>query len=98
MKIITGILKNKKIFFKKNKFIRPITSYNKKRIFNKICFFKNNNMLDLFSGSGNIGFEFLSNKYKVIFIDNYQISINYIKYNLNLFKIKKNFFFIRKSM
>ncbi|XBT18614.1 MAG: RsmD family RNA methyltransferase [Candidatus Shikimatogenerans sp. Tcar] len=93
MKILSGYLKNKNIFFKKNKFIRPITSYNKKRIINKLKILKNNNILDLFSGSGNISFEFLSNNCKVIAIDKYQISINLIKYNIKLLNIKKNFIY-----
>ncbi|XBT18577.1 MAG: RsmD family RNA methyltransferase [Candidatus Shikimatogenerans sp. Tder] len=93
MKIISGYLKNKNIFFKKNKFIRPITSYNKKRIINKLKILKNNIILDLFSGSGNISFEFFSNYCKVIAIDNYKISIDLIKYNIKLLKIKKNFIY-----
>ncbi|WXB47339.1 MAG: RsmD family RNA methyltransferase [Candidatus Shikimatogenerans sp. Tmey] len=93
MKILSGFLKNKNIYFKKNKFIRPITSYNKKRIINKLEILKNSNMLDLFSGSGNIAFEFLSNNCKVIAIDKYKISINLIKYNIKLLKIKKNFIY-----
>ncbi|XBT18292.1 MAG: RsmD family RNA methyltransferase [Candidatus Shikimatogenerans sp. Tduv] len=90
MKILSGKFKNKNIYFKKNKFIRPVTSYNKKRIFNKLKIYKNSEILDLFCGSGNISFEFISNDCKVLAIDNYKEAINIIKYNIKKLKINNN--------
>ena len=62
MRIISGILKGKKILLPKDKLTRPLRDLVKESIFNvlkhsnKILFsMENSNILDLFSGSGSFG-------------------------------------------
>ncbi|XBT18816.1 MAG: RsmD family RNA methyltransferase [Candidatus Shikimatogenerans sp. AspAUS03] len=96
MKILSGYLKNKLIYFKSNKYIRPITSLLKKKIFNKLYLNKNFLILDLFSGSGSISFEFLSNYCKVISIDKSYYSIYFIKKNIKKMNLnKKHIYYYR---
>ncbi|XCC45249.1 MAG: RsmD family RNA methyltransferase [Candidatus Shikimatogenerans sp. Ttur] len=90
MKILSGIFKKKKIFFKKNKFIRPITNIIKKKIFNKLIIKKKFLVLDLFSGSGSISYEFLSNYCKVFSVDIFHQSIYFLKKNKKKFNIFNN--------
>ena len=61
MRIISGTHKGKKILINENLPIRPTTDRAKEGIFNIIdnrYYFNDKNVLDLFSGSGNISFEF----------------------------------------
>ena len=61
MRIISGSHKGKKIFIKENLPVRPTTDRAKEGIFNIIenrYYFSDKNVLDLFSGTGNISFEF----------------------------------------
>lgn len=63
MRIISGVHKGKKIQAPKNLPIRPTTDRAKESLFNILenrYIFKNKKILDLFSGSGNISFEFSS--------------------------------------
>ena len=63
MRIISGVHKGKKIQAPKNLPIRPTTDRAKESLFNILenkYIFENKKILDLFSGSGNISFEFSS--------------------------------------
>ena len=63
MRIISGVHKGKKIQAPKNLPIRPTTDRAKESLFNILenkYVFENKKILDLFSGSGNISFEFSS--------------------------------------
>ena len=62
MRIISGIYKNRRIHFNHLN-IRPTTDRAKESLFNileNMCDLKNLEVLDLFSGSGNITYEFCS--------------------------------------
>ena len=61
MRIISGSHKGKRIFINENLSVRPTTDRAKEGIFNIIdnrYYFNEKNVLDLFSGTGNISFEF----------------------------------------
>ena len=82
MRIIAGLYKNRRIDFK-NLNIRPTTNFAKESLFNIL----NNNynleettVLDLFAGSGNISFEFISRGCEtVVAVDNNIKCISFIK-------------------
>ena len=74
MNIISGSLKGRRIIYDKKLNVRPTTSKSKEGVFNTL-----NNLydwskirvLDLFSGSGNISYEFASRGVnKIYFVDN----------------------------
>ena len=80
MRIISGDFKGKKIFIPLDKKTRPIRDLVKESIFNLIahsskfkCSIEKSNVLDLFSGSGNISYEFASRGVKEI----YSVDINF---------------------
>ena len=81
MRIISGVHKGKKIQAPKNLPIRPTTDRAKESIFNILenkYIFENKKILDLFSGSGNISFEFSSRaNVEITAVDN---NINCIKF------------------
>ena len=91
MRIISGSHKGRKINPPNNLDVRPTTDKAKEAIFNIInnkYFFTQKSMLDLFSGTGNIGFEFASRgAEKVITIDNNGKCIDFIKTTANKFKL-----------
>lgn len=63
MRIITGKLKGRRFNIPKGLDVRPTTDRTKESIFNKILAYKyieNSVILDLFGGSGNLGFEAIS--------------------------------------
>lgn len=63
MRIITGKLKGRRINIPKGQEVRPTTDRTKESIFNKIEVYKyieGSTVLDLFGGSGNLGFEAIS--------------------------------------
>ena len=91
MRIISGTHKGRKIIPPNNLPVRPTTDKAKEGLFNIISnryYFANKNMLDLFSGTGSIAFEFISRGGKeAIAIDNNSLCIEFIKNtatNLNL--------------
>ena len=89
MKIISGQYKGRKIFSSKDYSIRPTTNRIKEHIFNTLQeFCVNKNVLDLFSGSGNLGFEALSRgANKVLFIEKSTKSIDIIRKNIENLEI-----------
>ena len=63
MRIIAGIYKGKNIIAPKNLPVRPTTDFAKESLFNILINridFSNINFLELFAGTGNIGYEFAS--------------------------------------
>lgn len=83
MRIISGRYKSKRITAPKNLPVRPTTDMAKEGIFNVInndYYFENMVVLDLFSGTGNISYEFASRGVKsVTSIDNNYNCIRFIK-------------------
>ena len=90
MKIISGHLKNKKLILPTDKSTRPLKSLVRESIFNiiehsKIFNFKikDSNVLDLFSGIGSFGLEFVSRgANRVIFCENYRPTVKILKKNI----------------
>lgn len=90
MRIISGTLKARNIFFIKNTNISPTTDYIRENIFNTIPFYieHNNNFLDLYSGSGSISYEAASRGFKhIISVDSSQIANHIITNNIAIFKL-----------
>ncbi len=83
MRIISGIHKGRKLIAPKNLPVRPTTDRAKEALFNILenrYYFENKNVLDLFAGTGNIGYEFASRGCKdIIAIDKNKSCINYIQ-------------------
>ena len=98
MRIISGNLKGKKIFFPSDKTTRPLRDLVKESIFNLIehsnkinIQIKNSNVLDLFAGSGAFGLECISRGSKnVIFIEIYLEALKTLKTNIDNLNVKKN--------
>ena len=90
MRIISGLLKGKKILVPKDNKTRPLKDLTKESIFNIIehsnkfkIDLNNSNILDLFSGVGSFGIECLSRGVKkVIFVENYSGVLPILKKNL----------------
>lgn len=81
MRIIGGNLKSRKAFKNKNFNARPTTDFAKEGIFNILnnyFFFDKIRVLDLFSGTGSISFEFASRSCKQIEL----VEIDYKNYRL----------------
>lgn len=83
MRIISGIYKGKRITAPKNLPVRPTTDFAKEALFNMITNeydIKTISVLDLFSGTGNIAFEFASRGAKdICCIDENYHCVNFIK-------------------
>ena len=90
MRVISGKFKNKKLFFPKNFRTRPLKDSVKENIFNilehsnKINIkFNESVILDLYSGSGSFGLEFLSRyKSEVYFVENNKDDIKSLEKNI----------------
>ena len=82
MRIIGGKCKGRRIVAPKSIKVRPTTDFAKEGLFNilnNIVTIENKNVLDLFSGTGNISFEFASRGAKnVLSIDRQMSSIKFI--------------------
>lgn len=101
MRIISGKLKGKKLNIPKNIRVRPTTDQSKEALFNILVNrfnFKEIKVLDLFSGTGSISFEFSSRGVKTVYsIDRNYNSVNYIKKfskenDLNIKVLKKDIY------
>ena len=83
MRIITGKLKGRRIHIPKGLDVRPTTDRTKESIFNKIEAYKHiqgSVVLDLFGGSGNLGFEAISRGAKsVTFVELSQKNVRHIE-------------------
>ena len=90
MRVISGILKGRKLFLPIDKNTRPLKDSTKEAIFNIIQHstklnFNNKikSVLDVFSGTGSFGLECLSRGSKeVYFVENYQPAIKILKKNI----------------
>ena len=91
MRIIAGTHKGRKINFTNNLNLRPTTDKAKEAIFSMIesrYLLDSKNMLDLFSGTGNIAYEFASRGVdEVLALDSNIKSVNFIKKKSKEFKL-----------
>ena len=90
MRIISGKFKGRRIRIPKNLPIRPTTNFAKEGILNIISNkmdLDNVKVLDLFSGSGMMGLEFISRGSDVIFIENNIKCVNHISKTLDILDI-----------
>jgi len=101
MRIISGILKGKYLKIPKNIKVRPTTDQSKEALFNILnnrFDFNKINVLDLFSGTGAISFEFSSRGAQAIYsVDKNYNSIKFIKSfsienNLNIIAVIADIF------
>jgi 16S rRNA (guanine(966)-N(2))-methyltransferase RsmD len=99
MRIISGIHKGKRLFAPKNLPVRPTTDFAKEGLFNIIKYefdIEEISVLDLFSGTGNISFEFASRGAKqIICIDDNYNCVSFVKQtskelNFNQITVFKN--------
>lgn len=92
MRIISGSYKGRKLKSSNNLHIRPTTDRVKEYIFNILQDFPlNKKVVDIFSGSGNLGIEALSRGAKEIhFVDNSNESLNVLKNNIQTLEIPKS--------
>ena len=98
MRVIGGKLKGRLIHNPTDKTTRPLKDMVKESIFNILEYssnekikFKNDIVLDLFSGSGSFGIECLSRGVKkVYFFENYKPSIKILEKNLKELDVNKN--------
>ncbi len=89
MRIISGALKSRKIFFPKTRMTRPMTDRAKETIFNvlgTLC--QSASVLDLFAGSGSLGFEaFSRGAREVYFVDDAKVAQDCIERNVQSLSI-----------
>ena len=98
MRVIGGKLKGKLIHNPTDKTTRPLKDMVRESIFNILehsrnekIKFKNDIVLDLFSGSGSFGIECLSRGVKkVYFFENYKPCLKILKKNLNGLELNEN--------
>ena len=99
MRIISGTHKGRRLITSNRLPVRPTTDRAKEALFNILesrYFFDGKNALDLFSGTGNIAFEFSSRGCKeILVVDNNSNCIDYIektsdKFGFNINIIKSN--------
>lgn len=91
MKIIGGEFRSRNLFSPKGELIRPTTGVIRQAIFN-ICQNRINgaNFLDLFAGSGSVGFEALSRGAALVtFVDANKKAIQLISKNIERLNVKK---------
>lgn len=92
MRIITGTLKGRKLEVPGQDVVRPTSDRTKEGMFNVIDTHKGLNgmtVLDLFAGSGNLGFEAISRgASQVLFIDADRNSIEYIERTARKFGVE----------
>jgi 16S rRNA (guanine966-N2)-methyltransferase len=89
VRVISGILKGRKIDGYNIKGTRPTMDRVKERIFSMIQnYVHDSTVLDLFSGSGNYGIEAISNGSKLVYFNDYNMKcIKVIKDNLTNMKV-----------
>ena len=98
MRIISGTLRGKKIFFEKILTTRPLRDFVKENIFNLIehsklirVKIKDSNILDLYSGPGSFGLECVSRGAKKVYFFEKNIKVfNLLKRNIRELKVEKN--------
>jgi 16S rRNA (guanine(966)-N(2))-methyltransferase RsmD len=99
MRIISGFYKGKKIKGGADLSIRPTTDKIKEYIFNILQDFPTDKIVvDVFSGSGNLGLEALSRgAKKIIFVENKLSSIKVLKENIDSLRIPEDKYKIIQS-
>lgn len=98
MKINFGKFKSRKIIIGANEKMRPTQSMTKSIIFDTLKISKGTRVLDLFSGTGLLGFESMSlGADKVYWSDNNIESYKSIKNNIEKFKLDKDNFIVFKT-
>ena len=106
MRIISGILKGKKILQPLDSNTRPLRDLVKETIFNIIQHsndnkidLNNTKILDLFSGTGSFGIECLSRgAKKVFFVENYYKSLKILNKNIENFNLRNKTFIFNKNV
>jgi len=91
MRIIHGKYKNRRFIIPKNLKIRPTTDRAKESLFNILentFTIENLNVLDLFSGSGNISYEFYSRGANITSVEKNKSCIKFIQTTSKNFEIK----------
>ena len=90
MRILAGSYKGRQLSGGHDKSIRPMTSKNKESIFAILDnFFLNQNVLDLFCGSGSLGLESLSRgAARTTFVDRNKYSLVVLKENINTLNLE----------
>lgn len=90
MRIISGTNKGMKLYAPEGMAVRPTGDKIKEAIFNMLgCIDEESIVLDLFSGSGGVGIEFLARGAgKCYFVDTSHKSLSYVKKNLELCKFE----------
>jgi 16S rRNA (guanine966-N2)-methyltransferase len=93
IRIISGTHRSRVIHAPKNLPVRPTTDFAKESIFNILnnhFEFDELKVLDLFSGTGNITYEFLSRECKdIISVDDSYLCCSFIKKTIEAFKLPK---------
>ncbi len=99
MRIISGKYKKTNLYLPKKINFRPTSDFVKESLFSSINnFLLNSIFLELFCGSGNIGFEALSRgAKKVYFVDNNNFSIKILKKNIKILNISNEEYVILKK-
>jgi len=88
VRIIAGSLKGRLIKSGKSISLRPTKDRVKETLFAKLGNIENKRVIDIFAGTGNLGFEALSRGAKhCIFVDNNKINIKIIKSNALSLKV-----------
>lgn len=97
MKINSGVFKNISLDIQKNSHFRPTTAICRKSIFDTICSLESKSFLDIFSGSGMIGFEAASRgAQRVSFVEMNKKYLNQIIENSKKLDYN-NFTFLRRD-
>lgn len=86
MRVITGSARGRKLIALEGNDVRPTTDRVKEGIFSSIQFeIENSTVLDLFSGSGQLGIEAISRGAEsVTFVDNSKKSLDIVRQNLEI--------------
>lgn len=102
MRIITGTLKGRRLNAPATGEVRPTSERTKEGMFNVIDarrYFDNLAVLDLFAGSGNLGFEAISRGVeRVVFVDSNRASVKVIEETAERFGVSNQVFTICTSV
>lgn len=90
MRIISGTNKGKKLYSPEGMSVRPTTDKIKEAIFNMIGYIEeDSNALDLFTGSGSVGIEFIARGAGICyFVDTSHKSLSFVKKNIEICNFK----------
>ena len=98
MKINSGRFKNSSIEILKNSSFRPTTSLSRKSLFDSLGFLEDKSFLDIFAGSGIVGFEAASRgAQNVTFVEMHKKYLNQIIFNSKKIEYNKFKFLARDA-